>query len=108
MGKAATPVPTRQSALPATGLRPVTDTADPSDPPPLEPTRPEDYECCGNGCEPCVFDLHAQAVDRWRIEMKAWRARQAGQTAPAAARAEVPAADAPPATAVPALCRPTP
>jgi hypothetical protein len=83
----------------------VTDTADPSDPPPLEPTRPEDYECCGNGCEPCVFDLHAQAVDRWRMEMKAWRARQAAH---AEARAEVPAANAPPATAVPALCRPTP
>ena len=86
------------------------ETADSSDPPPLEPPRPEDYECCGNGCEPCVFDLHAQAVDRWRSEMKAWRARQA-------ARAEAPPsettpADAPPAAAaptaaMPALCRPS-
>ena len=73
---------------------------------PLEPPRPEDYECCGNGCEPCVFDLHAQALERWRAEMKAWRERQA-------ARSSTPA-DAPPAgvpalasaPAVPALCRP--
>jgi hypothetical protein len=76
----------------------VSNTADFSDPPPLEPPRPEDYECCGNGCEPCVFDLHAQAVDRWRGEMKAWRARQA-------ASAEAPAVEAQPTTSVPALCR---
>jgi hypothetical protein len=82
-------------------LRTVSDTADPRDPAPLEPPRPEDYECCGNGCEPCVFDLHAQAVDRWRSEMKAWRERQA-------VRAEVPTAEAAPATTVAALCRPPP
>ena len=59
----------------------------PSDHPPLEPPRPEDYECCGNGCEPCIFDLHAQAVDRWRSEMKAWRERQAARAAAASAPA---------------------
>ncbi|NRF65891.1 hypothetical protein HLB44_02705 [Aquincola sp. S2] len=49
------------------------------DPPPLEPARPDDYECCGNGCEPCIFDLHAQAHQRWQREMRAWRdRRQAG------------------------------
>jgi hypothetical protein len=52
---------------------------DPADPVPLEPARPEDYECCGNGCEPCVFDLHAQAVELWRADMKAWRERQAAR-----------------------------
>jgi hypothetical protein len=62
---------------------------DPADPPPPEPARPEDYECCGNGCEPCVFDLHAQAVDHWRLAMKAWRERQAlrGAAPPAAGAA---------------------
>ena len=85
----------------------MSETADLSDPPPLEPPRPEDYECCGNGCEPCVFDLHAQAVDRWRGEMKAWRARQAARAEAAPADAAAPA-EAPPAAAVPALCRPTP
>jgi hypothetical protein len=79
----------------------VIDTAEPSDPPPLEPTRPEDYECCGNGCEPCVFDLHAQAVDRWRGEMNAWRARQA-------ARAEAAPAQETTGVAMPALLRPPP
>ena len=79
------------------------------DPAPLEPTRPEDYECCGNGCEPCVFDLHAQAVERWRAEMKAWRERQAARPAGPAAepQAAMPGAEPAPAlSAVPALCRP--
>jgi hypothetical protein len=87
------------------------ETADFSDPPPLEPPRPEDYECCGNGCEPCVFDLHAQAVDRWRSEMKAWRARQAARAEAPPSEATPadapPAAAAPTAAAVPALCRPS-
>lgn len=86
-------------------------TADPvahtsTDPAPLEPPRPEDYECCGNGCEPCVFDLHAQAVELWRTEMKAWRERQAARAAPPAERPAEPAAEQPAPQPVPALCRP--
>ena len=79
---------------------------DAADPAPLEPPRPEDYECCGNGCEPCVFDLHAQAVERWRAEMKAGRERQAARSVEhvAAPQAALPGVEPP--TAVPALCRP--
>jgi hypothetical protein len=53
-----------------------------------------------------VFDLHAQAVERWRAEMKAWRERQAARPVahPAVPSAAPPGAE--PATAVPALCRP--
>jgi hypothetical protein len=80
--------------------------ADPRDPAPLEPPRPEDYECCGNGCEPCVFDLHAQAVERWRTEMKAWRERQAARPAAHAAEPQAAEPGVEPAAAVPALFRP--
>jgi hypothetical protein len=77
--------------------------SDSGDPPPLEPSRPEDYECCGNGCEPCVFDLHAQAVDRWRREMKAWRERQSARAQPPAAEQPAPL---PAPQPLPALLRP--
>jgi hypothetical protein len=33
-------------------------------PPP--PREPDLDECCGSGCEPCVFDLYDQRVERWR------------------------------------------
>lgn len=92
----------------ATIPMPMTDAATPpaADPAPLEPPRPEDYECCGNGCEPCVFDLHAQAVELWRADMKAWRERQAARQAPPAERPAEPPADPPAPQSVPALCRP--
>lgn len=52
--------------------------------PPPEPERPDEQACCGNGCEPCVFDLYAEARRRWREEMKAWQQRQAGGSPDAA------------------------
>ena len=74
---------TDPATTPATAPAITPATALVADPAPLEPPRPEDYECCGNGCEPCVFDLHAQAVELWRADMKAWRERQAARTPPA-------------------------
>jgi hypothetical protein len=41
-------------------------------PKPLPPEPPDDADCCRSGCEPCVFDLHAQAMERYREELKAW------------------------------------
>ncbi|MFJ1256330.1 oxidoreductase-like domain-containing protein [Cupriavidus sp. CuC1] len=63
-GSAATPEPAAQ-ALP---------------PRPVAPPTPDINDCCGNGCEPCIFDLHAEAMERYRAELKAWLAL-AGQTA---------------------------
>jgi hypothetical protein len=45
------------------------------DPMPVEPIQPELEACCGNGCDPCIFDLHAFEMDAWRQKMRAWRAR---------------------------------
>ncbi|WP_231586597.1 oxidoreductase-like domain-containing protein [Cupriavidus basilensis] len=53
-------------------------------PRPQAPVAPDINECCGNGCEPCIFDLHAEAMARYRAELKAWQAL-AGETADAAA-----------------------
>ncbi|WP_411859851.1 oxidoreductase-like domain-containing protein [Cupriavidus pauculus] len=47
------------------------------DPRPMPPERPGDNECCGSGCDPCVFDFYADEMDRYRQELKAWEARQA-------------------------------
>ncbi len=33
-------------------------------PPP--PREPEDAECCGRGCDPCIFDYYERALTRWR------------------------------------------
>ena len=49
----------------------------PGDPMPTAPVRPDVEDCCRSGCDPCVFDLHAKAVERHRIELAAWRLRHA-------------------------------
>jgi hypothetical protein len=57
----------------ATGLQPA------ADPPPLEPRRPESQECCDSGCDPCVFDLYAQAMEEYEAALAAWKLRQSGR-----------------------------
>jgi hypothetical protein len=36
------------------------------------PVEPELEDCCRSGCTPCVFDLYADALDRY----EAWLAKQ--------------------------------
>ncbi len=43
---------------------------------PPKPRRPDLDECCGNGCDPCVFDRYHDALAAWEracreIEAKA-------------------------------------
>ena len=47
------------------------------DPVPQPPVRPDLEDCCRSGCTPCVFDRYEEAMERYRIELKAWRERQA-------------------------------
>jgi hypothetical protein len=47
---------------------------DPADPPPT-PREPEPGECCQSGCDPCVYDLYWEAVERYERALAAWRAR---------------------------------
>src|SRR2546422_381458 len=52
------------------------------DPPPVPPIRPVREDCCQGSCDPCVFDLYEEAMERYRAERKAWqdRNRRRGRT----------------------------
>ncbi|WP_373429586.1 MULTISPECIES: oxidoreductase-like domain-containing protein [Cupriavidus] len=52
-------------------------TLTPDDPRPEPPERPADGECCGSGCDPCIFDYYYQELDRYREALRAWEARHA-------------------------------
>ncbi|HRO60384.1 MAG TPA: oxidoreductase-like domain-containing protein [Burkholderiaceae bacterium] len=45
---------------------------------PLPPEEPDLDACCGSGCNPCIFDLHDMAMERYREALRAWRKRQSG------------------------------
>lgn len=32
---------------------------------PSRPQEPDPYECCGRGCDPCIYDYYAKALARW-------------------------------------------
>jgi len=46
------------------------------DPRPVVPPRPTMDDCCRGGCEPCVFDLYDEAVERYEAELRAWLERR--------------------------------
>lgn len=45
------------------------------DPKPEAPREPQLEDCCGNGCTPCVFDLYADALERYQLALAAWEER---------------------------------
>lgn len=47
-----------------------------ADPMPQPPVAPDLDACCGNGCDPCIFDLHDLAMDGYRQALRAWNSRQ--------------------------------
>jgi hypothetical protein len=47
------------------------------DVPPAMPQEPESDACCQSGCDPCVYDLYWQAVDRYEQALADWKVRQA-------------------------------
>lgn len=47
------------------------------DPRPQPPEQPGDDECCRSGCDPCIFDLYHQELQRYREQLVQWEARQA-------------------------------
>ncbi|WP_243392758.1 oxidoreductase-like domain-containing protein [Kinneretia aquatilis] len=53
--------------------------ANAADPRPEPPVAPDLDACCGNGCDPCIFDLHDLAMDQYRQALRAWEARQRAQ-----------------------------
>jgi len=47
------------------------------DPRPVPPIRPNREDCCRGSCDPCIFDIYNEALDRFRSELHAWEQRQA-------------------------------
>ncbi|HET9643914.1 MAG TPA: oxidoreductase-like domain-containing protein [Burkholderiaceae bacterium] len=45
------------------------------DPAPREPLPPDESACCGNGCDPCVFDFYAAEREQYLAELHAWQVR---------------------------------
>ena len=35
---------------------------------PEPPEKPQDSDCCGTGCIPCVFDIYEEEMSKWRME----------------------------------------
>ena len=52
-------------------------TAQDNDPPPVPPVRPSREDCCQGSCDPCIFDVYEDTLDRYRADLKAWQDRQA-------------------------------
>ena len=50
------------------------------DPRPEPPREPPLEECCGSGCDPCVFDRYEEALLRYRAALEAWKIRHPGET----------------------------
>lgn len=42
---------------------------------PVAPTPPQEYECCGNGCDQCVYVLYDESVARYREEWARYKQR---------------------------------
>lgn len=49
------------------------------DPEPRKPTEPDPLDCCGSGCVRCIFDVHDEAMERYRDRHAAWLARRISQ-----------------------------
>ncbi|MEZ5606841.1 MAG: oxidoreductase-like domain-containing protein [Burkholderiaceae bacterium] len=45
------------------------------DPRPTPPEPPGPGACCESGCDPCVHDLHAEALARYRRTLAQWLER---------------------------------
>ncbi|MFB9123234.1 hypothetical protein E2553_30010 [Paraburkholderia dipogonis] len=52
------------------------------DPQPVPPVQPDLDDCCHSGCNPCVFDLYDEALERYRTALAEWQARQAQRKTP--------------------------
>jgi len=52
-----------------------------NDPPPTPPREPALEDCCQSGCDPCIFDIYQDALERYRLALQQWQLRQDAQPA---------------------------
>jgi hypothetical protein len=43
---------------------------------PTPPIEPALEDCCHSGCDPCIFDIYQDALERYRMALHEWQARQ--------------------------------
>ena len=48
-----------------------------TDPKPVPPPEPEPGTCCQSGCDPCVYDLYWEAIERYELAVAEWEGRRA-------------------------------
>ncbi|WP_085488376.1 oxidoreductase-like domain-containing protein [Paraburkholderia susongensis] len=53
-----------------------------ADPPPQPPVQPDLDDCCHSGCNPCIFDLYDEALERYEAALAEWKARHAQREEP--------------------------
>lgn len=46
---------------------------------PCPPQQPDDGDCCGSGCVPCVFDIYEQDLKIWKQECRKIQEHQKSQ-----------------------------
>ena len=44
-----------------------------TDPRPRAPREPAPEECCGRGCDLCVYDRYYETLERYREALRLWR-----------------------------------
>jgi len=49
------------------------------DPRPEAPPEPDLDACCGQGCNPCIFDLYEMEREKYEAKLRAWEERQAAR-----------------------------
>jgi Oxidoreductase-like protein, N-terminal len=49
----------------------------PCDLPPIPPVEPRPEQCCRTGCDPCIYDLYMDELERYELAREAWEKRQA-------------------------------
>ncbi len=46
----------------------------------MPPIQPDIDDCCNSGCNPCIFDLYQDALERYRADLKIWEENNAAST----------------------------
>lgn len=49
------------------------------EPKPQAPTEPDPLDCCGSGCVRCIFDVHEDAMLRYREALAEWEKQNCGR-----------------------------
>ncbi|MDY0021367.1 hypothetical protein C6N40_11450 [Arenimonas caeni] len=44
----------------------------------MPPEKPLPGDCCDGGCDPCVLDTYAEAMEHYREQLAQWLARNPG------------------------------